>query len=622
MNKIKIFLISFLVLFAFPVLADEAFDIENFETDIQIHEDSTLTITETIDVMFNQDRHGIFRDIPTSGIKINVLGVENEKGLDREYKLEDLSIGTRIKIGDPDEYVNGNQTYQISYRVKNAMRFFEAHDELYWNATGNLWSTVIKKVKTVIHFPKNISEENLIQFKCFAGERGTAAEQCSYEYNDNKNQAVFKANASLSPYNGMTVVVGLPVGSVTRPAKVRVKSNVKMASVYLDENFVCRANCEEYVQPGNREIKVGRIGYGSVSKHLEIKEGGEYLLEFTLKRSLWYVLLLSLIKILLILLAVEPIYRFFKYGRDPKGRETIVPQYESPDDLSPSEMGTLLDESAGMNDISSSIIHLAVRGYLTIKLLPGVKFLFYNGNDYELTKINHDREGLDLFEKTLIDSLFGGDEKVKLSDLANKFYKNIPNLKDRLYESLIEKEYFKKSPSKVRALYYTKGILLIILGMTFPIELVILGSFWLSAFFIAGLSTLILAGSMPRKTLKGVEAYEHILGFKDYLKTAERDRIKFQEKENLFFKFLPYATVLGVADRWSAAFKDLSQKAPEWYQGDTAGSFNSVVFANDLQAVSAKIKSTLTAAPSSSSGSGFSGGSSGGGFGGGGGGSW
>jgi uncharacterized membrane protein len=127
---------------------------------------------------------------------------------------------------------------------------------------------------------------------------------------------------------------------------------------------------------------------------------------------------------------------------------------------------------------------------------------------------------------------------------------------------------------------------------------------------------------MPQKTDNGMRAYEHILGFKLYLKTAEKDRIHFQEKEHLFYKFLPYAMTLGIAKKWSRTFGDIFKNPPNWYEGEK-GDFHLPVFVSSLNSVSSQIKSTFASRPSSSGGgSGFSGGFSGGGFGGGGGGSW
>src|SRR4030042_1357387 len=61
-------------------------------------------------------------------------------------------------------------------------------------------------------------------------------------------------------------------------------------------------------------------------------------------------------------------YRLWsKKGRDPKGRGTIIAQYESPAGLAPAEIGQMIDGSADKKDVSSTIIDLAVNKFLKIK---------------------------------------------------------------------------------------------------------------------------------------------------------------------------------------------------------------------------------------------------------------
>jgi len=125
---------------------------------------------------------------------------------------------------------------------------------------------------------------------------------------------------------------------------------------------------------------------------------------------------------------------------------------------------------------------------------------------------------------------------------------------------------------------------------------------------------------------------EQLLGLKMYIKTAEKDRVKFFEKDltkekkiRLFEQILPYALVLGVGKYWSKAFKDIYTKPPDWYSGDIS-TFNTIHLFNSLNTSTRAMASSFTARPgggAASGSSGFGGGGfSGGGFGGGGGGAW
>jgi len=620
---------SFFILFLFAgtVFAQEAFEIDEFRTDIYMNENSALTITEIIDVTFSEDRHGIYRDIQTEGIDIDVISVKDAAGKNYRYDQQNIVNGVRLKIGDPDAYVNGGQTYKIVYNVRKAVRFFPDHDELYWNATGNEWAVPIHSAVTAVQLPPSAQGSDGLQFKCFTGAAGSAAENCSYEYDEETNAVLFRASESLPAYNGLTIVVGMPPNIFERPASLEILSEPTEADVYLNESKACETNCLlDFLSAGTYEVKVSKFGYKTPDPRTVTLTPGESVIEsFDLEKYYWLDLLTWLGVLLFFGLAFEPVITFFRKGRDPKGRGTIMPQYEPPDGMPPAEMGTLVDEKVHMHDLTSTIVDLCVRGYMKIKELPEKGFWVFKSKDYELIRLDTPKpgdRGLNDFEKTFADKLFGDKTTVKLSDLRNKFYRELPKLKEMLFNSLVTKGYFPKSPQKTRNKYLIKGFVVLFAGFLFQaLEGVYLGTAFSMVFFWNGILSIIFAHHMPAKSKEGTLAREHILGFKDYLLTAEKDRLKFQEKENIFYEFLPYAMTLKIADKWSKAFKDIYNQPPNWYEGHS-GAFNTAVFVRNLSTVSSSMATALASRPGGSGGSGFSGGSSGGGFGGGGGGSW
>ena len=133
-----------------------------------------------------------------------------------------------------------------------------------------------------------------------------------------------------------------------------------------------------------------------------------------------------------------------------------------------------------------------------------------------------------------------------------------------------------------------------------------------------------------QRTADGRAVTDQVEGFRIYLATAEADQLRFEEGEDIFSKYLPWAIVFELADRWAKICGDLvamgrlPDVTPYWYVGNYhLGAFNTSFLTSSLT-------SAATPAPSAgSSGSGFGGGSSfggggfsGGGGGGGGGGSW
>jgi uncharacterized membrane protein len=126
---------------------------------------------------------------------------------------------------------------------------------------------------------------------------------------------------------------------------------------------------------------------------------------------------------------------------------------------------------------------------------------------------------------------------------------------------------------------------------------------------------------MPRKTQKGIDTYIRILGLEEFIKTAEKDRLKFYEKENIFEKVLPYAIALGLADKWAKACEGIFNTNPSWYHSSDPNfvhNFNTYYFLRSLNSFNQNLNRNIVAAPRSSASSGFSGFSSGGGFSGGG----
>ncbi len=630
MNKIQSLLASFLLatLFALPAFAQESFDIQNFHTEIQMHENGQITVVETIKAKFTEDRHGIFRDIQTEGISIDIQSITDGGGKSWNYEEELIGSGTRLKVGDADVYVNGDQTYKIQYNVDHAVRFFPDHGELYWNATGNAWPVPIHQATATVRLPESVIGNESLEFKCFTGASYSAAEDCIYEYGEEVNAVVFRANSSLPPKNGMTIVVGMPPNIFERPASIQVNTTPNDAEVYLNGDKQCEGDCLlDYLPAGRHELAVKAFGYyNSDIRVVDLKPSETIAETFELKEKSWLQMLFYLIIFLAFGVIAEPIYTFFKKGRDPRGRGVLVPQYDPPDKLSPAEMGTLVDEKVDIRDLTSTIVDLCVRGYLKIKVLPKSKGWIFKTDDHELIKIDKPKpgdRGLNAFEQLFVDKVFDGGSSRKISDLQNKFYTALPKLKEELFKSLTEKKYFPISPKKVRSKYMIKGIIFIVVGfILFGLEINLMGTGFSSVFFINGFLSLIFSNAMPQKTPKGVEAREHILGFKHYMEIAEKDRLKFQEKKHIFYELLPYAMTLKIADKWSKAFEGAFDQPPEWYEGHH-GVFFPTRFTQSLNKVSSSIGTAFASHPSSSGGSsGFSGGFSGGGFGGGGGGSW
>jgi uncharacterized membrane protein len=149
------------------------------------------------------------------------------------------------------------------------------------------------------------------------------------------------------------------------------------------------------------------------------------------------------------------------------------------------------------------------------------------------------------------------------------------------------------------------------------------------AFVASGLIIMFFSGAMVAKSPRGAMAKAHILGFREFMNRADRDRIEKLGKD-VFYKYLPYAIALDVVDHWVEVFDGLLTEPPKWFVGmHGVHHFNVRSFSQSISAASSHLGSQMFSAPrgsGASGGGGFSGGGgggfSGGGGGGGGGGSW
>jgi uncharacterized membrane protein len=282
-----------------------------------------------------------------------------------------------------------------------------------------------------------------------------------------------------------------------------------------------------------------------------------------------------------------------------------------------------------MRDITASIVDLAVRGYLHIDE-TGTAHLggLWSSKDYTftLTKKREDWSPLKDHERDLLDAMFGTGDSVSLSDLKNKFYRRLPELKNDLYGGLVSNGFYAARPDRVRGMYIGLAIAVgVLIGWGGGALMDTMGM-QPGAAVIAGIASGLIIGAfawiMPARTDRGTRELENILGFREFLSRVDADRMqRIIKTPEMFEKFLPFAMALGVESHWAKAFEGIYSQPPQWYSGPAGvHAFNASTFTHSMSHLSATAASVMSSAPRGSGGSGFSGGSSGGGFGGGGGG--
>jgi uncharacterized membrane protein len=298
-------------------------------------------------------------------------------------------------------------------------------------------------------------------------------------------------------------------------------------------------------------------------------------------------------------------------------------------------VGTLIDERVDPVDITATVVDLAVRRHLTIRTeqQPVLFGLLTNEETVFTRESGNEADPLLPHEQAVMNALFASGGEVRVSDLKNRFYTHIPDIKRALYEQLVQKEHFEHSPEATRHRWILWGLVagvgtglaaagwMALRGVTPPAAVVVP--------FVTGALTSVLfwlfVRAMPRRTVKGAQARQWALGFQEFATRVEADRLErsVTDPRQMFEALLPYAMALGVADAWAGRFEGIyEERRPDWYVGPSTGhSFSTRSFERSLSGAMAATSRNMTASPRSSSGSG-GGGSSGGGGGGGGGGSW
>jgi hypothetical protein len=315
-------------------------------------------------------------------------------------------------------------------------------------------------------------------------------------------------------------------------------------------------------------------------------------------------------------------------GRDPDPGMSVAPMYAPPDGISPAEAGTLLDDRIHPRDITSTIIDLAVRGYIKIEETEDKGLLFHH-KDYifHLLKPSSDwtDKGVVPHERVMLENIFlNGVTETRLSSLKNRFYTSVPIIRTDIMSALKQKGIYTLDPESANA--YSFGAAFCILIPFAILQYLGWADFFssipivIASVLISAIIWWIFARIMTAKTLKGARTHIAVLGFQEFMNRVDADRLKVMPPDT-FEKFLPYAMALGVEHHWAQAFDGIVTNPPSWYAapggyGYGMG-FNPLLFSSSMHGMATDMHQVFVSAPrASSSGSGFG---SGGGFGGGGG---
>ncbi|HSM56407.1 MAG TPA: DUF2207 domain-containing protein [Candidatus Sulfomarinibacteraceae bacterium] len=488
---------------------------ERFDVDVQVLENGDLFVTEHQTLYFSGEPFTFgYRTVPTgrwgnndgiSDVSVregDIIYAPDGSGASHTVSVSNSRTETEIYWYFPA--ATGAQDYTLSYRVHSAVRTEPSGDQVFWNALPADLGARVQESTITITLPEGI--EAAATTALVDGREGNGIET---SVSENGRQVTFQLTRPRLSGDDVEVGVRFPSGqlAISTPAWQQAEQRADAFNIFL------------------------------LVFSLLIAAGGPLA-----AIVLWYLV-----------------------GRDPQVGP--VPQYlaEPPDDTPPAVVGTLIDETAHIHDIMSTLIDLARRGYLKMAE-TGPR------GDYNFERTDKPIDDLRPYEAKMIRGIFGSRQSRDLDDLRYKFANNLPGIRKELYRELEAQGFVRRSPESVRNSF---GCLAFgALGLAF-LSFFALGSIFgeqvslaicpALALGLTGVVWFVVSRYMPAKTREGAEAAARWLAFKNYLRDIEK-QTKLEEATDIFEKYLAYAVAFGLERSWIRKFSSVpSAPIPPWY---------------------------------------------------------
>ena len=242
-------------------------------------------------------------------------------------------------------------------------------------------------------------------------------------------------------------------------------------------------------------------------------------------------------------------------------------------DVRPGHVGTVADERVDPIDVTATLVDLAVRGHLTIVELP--REHEFAGTDWDLARVANGPNGLLPFEQQLLDGIVAPGSRVKVSELASRVHESIGGVQNALYDEVVSNGWYERRPDATRSRWTQLGLGALIVAVVITAVLAAFTTFGLVglALVILALGLIFVGQEMPSRTPKGAALLGGLSALRSDLLSHPTDQMPPGAELHELSEVLPYAIVLGGADRWLGAIvaadtdehpdsEDLS-----WYHG-------------------------------------------------------
>jgi hypothetical protein len=469
---------------------------------LKILRDGTLSVTEKVTVPGGRQ---LVRRIPQ-----RVSAGNNQ---DRVYTIRDAKAagaGKAELTGDQLVLTLGGGESTVTYTVDGAVADLSGNQQVRWQLASG-WDTDLAKVTASFIAP--VRESSSVD--CFTGPIGSS-QQCSLSEVDDSG-IVRVEQDGLKAGDRVDLAVRMPPGTV--PAIARF---------------------EEVARAANAFSLTPLVGIGSAALALLLILGA---------LAVWW---LRKRDVSALSTDSGPV--------DVLLRDGDHVYFASPDGVLPGQVGTVVDETVNVVDISGTVVDLAVRNYLWIAEVRGAT----GALDWQLSRRNPADDHLLDFERAIFDALLpAGVDSVLLSELRGRGWLDLRAVSDAMYNDVVRKRWFARRPDSGRNRLTWLGVGLVALGLastvalTFTVGYALLGV----AVAVAGAALTSGAGWVPSRTARGRALVGQMRGLLDYLHTVRVDDIPAADREMVFSRSLPYAVVLGDTERWLETFAGLDPSA-------------------------------------------------------------
>ncbi len=599
-SLILIFLLAFISLAIFTSVnfaedGDRSYSVPFANINLYIQENGSIHVVETLHYSFSGTYRGVNRYIPLKtgesieNLKITTKGAYSTFNSSRNGDQEDITVYIYSNSEKTIPVTNKNVEVTYEYDFLNVINLYNDGATLHYTLWGSGWDFNLGKLNTYVHLNNNTG----------------------VKYWFNPSDLVLNDN-----WDGNTV---------------RSTSNPINSGDLLELRMVLPKNY--FNDPTYAKINEGNgvASFENIQK--EYEDGINFF-------GVFY----NVLAILMILIAIIPVFIYFKYGREPKITYQGIYEHEPPTKESPAFVNALYKGNVGsvdMNAFKATILNLVNKKYIKMENFD---------DNYSAKSKNEDESNSPsiIFDDSLDKSNLENSEKrafdvLKVfADNQNKLdlHKFENDMKDEFHAKKF-REYFKtwssdveyEANSGIEKLFISKGydlarivgfigialsglLLFLILTGFIPFNFVesLSNLFYASIFLIiVSIITVILPNHIfGRWTIEGRENEEKWNNFKKYLNDFSLIKEHPPSSIAIWNKYLVYATALGVA-------KSVQKAMEKLIPGEVLDSSDGYIFYSYggtyllFSSFDSGISTANSADSNSGGGGGFGGGSGGGG---------